>query len=301
MLEKTNEKIEDKIYEIRGEQIMLDSDLAKIYKCKNGTKTINQAVKRHLNRFPERFMFRLTDEEYYQILRSQIGTLELQQGKYSKYLPFAFTEQGVAMLATVIRTEVAEQVSVDIMDAFVRMRHFINNNMLMFKDLEEIKKLTIQNTNDINFLQDTFNKFKTKDKKEYLYFNGQVFDSYSKLIDIMKAAKIELIIIDSYADKVILDMISKIDMQVILITSNNTKLKSIDLDKYNNQYNNLKVYYDNSFHDRFLVLDKKIIYHCGASLNHAGNKTFAINKLEDISIVNLLIYKINKIVENNVV
>lgn len=301
MLEKTNEKIEDKIYEIRGKQIMLDSDLAKIYKCKNGTKTINQAVKRHLNRFPERFMFRLTDEEYYQILRSQIGTLELQQGKYSKYLPFAFTEQGVAMLATVIRTEVAEQVSVDIMDAFVRMRHFINNNMLMFKDLEEIKKLTIQNTNDINFLQDTFNKFKTKDKKEYLYFNGQVFDSYSKLIDIMKAAKIELIIIDSYADKVILDMISKIDMQVILITSNNTKLKSIDLDKYNNQYNNLKVYYDNSFHDRFLVLDKKIIYHCGASLNHAGNKTFAINKLEDISIVNLLIYKINKIVENNVV
>ena len=254
MLEKTNEKIEDKIYEIRGKQIMLDSDLAKIYKCKNGTKTINQAVKRHLNRFSERFMFRLTDEEYYQILRSQIGTLELQQGKYSKYLPFAFTEQGVAMLATVIRTEVAEQVSVDIMDAFVRMRHFINNNMLMFKDLEEIKKLTIQNTNDINFLQDTFNKFKTKDKKEYLYFNGQVFDSYSKLIDIMKAAKIELIIIDSYADKVILDMISKIDMQVILITSNNTKLKSIDLDKYNNQYNNLKVYYDNSFHDRFLVL-----------------------------------------------
>ena len=111
--------IENLIYEIRGKQVMLDSDLAKLYECSNGTKTINLAVKRHINRFPERFMFRLTRDEYYKILRFQSETLELEQGKYSKYLPYVFTEQGVAMLATILRTKVAEEISIKIMDAFV--------------------------------------------------------------------------------------------------------------------------------------------------------------------------------------
>lgn len=125
-----NESIENLIYEIRGKQVMLDSDLARLYKCANGTKTINLAVKRHINRFPERFMFRLTKEEYYDILRFQFETLELEQGKYSKYLPYVFTEQGTAMLATILRTEVAEEISIRIMDAFVVMRHYISENLL---------------------------------------------------------------------------------------------------------------------------------------------------------------------------
>ncbi len=126
------------IYEIRGKQVMLDSDLAKLYKCKNGTKTINLAVKRHINRFPERFMFQLTKDEYYEILRFQFETLELEQGKYSKYLPYVFTEQGVAMLATVLRTPVAEEVSIRIMDAFVAMRRYISTNLLEQKYINDL-------------------------------------------------------------------------------------------------------------------------------------------------------------------
>ena len=126
------------IYEIRGKQVMLDSDLAELYKCKNGTKTINLAVKRHINRFPERFMFQLTKDEYYEILRFQFETLELEQGKYSKYLPYVFTEQGVAMLATVLRTPVAEEVSIRIMDAFVAMRRYISTNLLEQKYINDL-------------------------------------------------------------------------------------------------------------------------------------------------------------------
>ena len=126
----TEIKIEDMIYEIRGKCVMLDSDLAKLYECANGTKTINLAVKRHINRFPERYMFQLTREEYYEILRFQSETLEFEQGKFSKYLPYVFTEQGVAMLATVLRTDVAEKVSIKIMDAFVLMKKYISNNLI---------------------------------------------------------------------------------------------------------------------------------------------------------------------------
>lgn len=130
--------IENLIYEVRGKQVMLDSDLARLYKCANGTKTINLAVKRHINRFPERFMFRLTRDEYYKILRFQSETIELEQGKYSKYLPYAFTEQGVAMLATILRTEVAEEISIKIMDAFVTLRHYISDNLINQKYINNL-------------------------------------------------------------------------------------------------------------------------------------------------------------------
>ena len=137
-LVKDETNIENLIYEIRGVQVMLDSDLAKIYECVNGTKSINLAVKRHINRFPERFMFQLTKDEYWNILRFQSETLELEQGKYSKYLPYAFTEQGVAMLATVLRTPVAEEVSIKIMDAFVAMRKYISTNLLEQKYINNL-------------------------------------------------------------------------------------------------------------------------------------------------------------------
>ena len=127
--------IETMIYEIRGKQVMLDSDLAKLYQCSNGTKSINQAVTRHTDRFPNDFYFQLTKEEYYEILRSQVGTLELEHGHYAKYLPYAFTEQGVAMLATILRTENASQVSIRIMRTFVEMRKFINENKNIFNRL----------------------------------------------------------------------------------------------------------------------------------------------------------------------
>ena len=135
---KDDIKIENLIYEVRGKQVMLDSDLARLYGCKNGTKSLNLAVKRHINRFPERFMFQLTQEQYYNILRFQNETLELEQGKYSKYLPYVFTEQGVAMLATILKTDVAEEVSIRIMDAFVAMRKYIFSNLMKQKHINDL-------------------------------------------------------------------------------------------------------------------------------------------------------------------
>ena len=135
---------------------MLDSDLVRLYKCVNGTKTINLAVKRHINRFPERFMFQLTRDEYYRILRFQSETLELEQGKYSKYLPYVFTEQGVAMLATVLRTEVAEEVSIKIMDAFVAMKHYISDNLI---EQKIINSIVLDNKNEIKEIKKKYMKY----------------------------------------------------------------------------------------------------------------------------------------------
>ena len=168
---ETTINIEEKIYEIRGKQVMLDSELAKLYQCTNGTKTINQAVKRHLERFPERYMFQLTRNEYNDVLRSQVGTLELEQGKYSKFLPYVFTEQGVAMLATILRTDVAAQVSIQIMDAFVAMRKYISTNLI---EQKYINNQVMKNTEDIKLLQESFSKFEEKKQINEIYFKGNI-------------------------------------------------------------------------------------------------------------------------------
>ena len=148
---------------------MLDSDLAQLYKCKNGTKTINLAVKRHINSFPERFMFKLTKDEYHKILRFQSETLELEQGKYSKYLPYVFTEQGIAMLATVLRTDVAEEVSIRIMDAFVALKHYISENLI---EQKYINNLVLEDHDKIKVLENSFKKLEEKKKLNEIYFNG---------------------------------------------------------------------------------------------------------------------------------
>ena len=285
-------RIEDYIYEIRGKYVMLDSDLARFYECKNGTKTINLAVKRHINRFPERFMFQLTREEYIDILRFQSETLELEQGKYSKYLPYVFTEQGVAMLATVLRTEAAEQVSIKIMDAFVAMRKFISTNLL---EQKYVNNLVMEHDYDIKLLKDSFSKLEEKKKNNEIYFNGQIYDAYSKIHEIFKKTKKKLVIIDAYADISILDIIKRLKVNVILITKPNNLLTNQDISKYNKQYNNLKVIYDNTFHDRFFILDDKDVYHCGTSINRIGYKTFSINLVGDSDICNLLIKKVNSL------
>ena len=220
-----NDKIENMIYEIRGKQVMLDKDLAKLYQCKNGTKTINLAVKRHINRFPERFMFQLTKEEYYDILRFQFETLELEKGKYSKYLPYVFTEQGVAMLATVLRTEVAEEVSIKIMDAFVAMRHFIIDNKDIYKSINNINNKLIEHDEKLNLI---FSKFEEKKITNEIYFEGQIYDAYSKILDILSMAKSKIVIIDAYADKSVLDIISKLNVEVILICKSKGLLRKID-------------------------------------------------------------------------
>ena len=293
IIEKIN--IEDMIYEIRGKQVMLDSDLAKLYQCVNGTKTINQAIKRHSNRFPNDFCFQLTKQEYEEILRSQIGTLELQQGKYSKYLPHAFTEQGVAMLATILRTSVAEEVSINIMRAFVAMRKYISSNLI---EQSYINELVLKDNKRINALEETFSKFEEKKQVSDIYFDGQIYDAYSKIYEIFNEAKNNLIIIDSYADNTILDIIKRLKVNVIIITKTNNLLTNQDILKYNKQYHNLKVTYNNTFHDRYFILDNENIYHCGASINKIGYKTFSITLINDKFILKALHDRVCKIINN---
>ena len=283
--------IEKMIYEIRGKQVMLDSDLAILYECANGAKTINQAVNRHLDRFPNDFYFQLNVEEYTS-LRSQIGTLKNERGHHKKYLPYVFTEQGVAMLATVLRTNIASKMSISIMRAFVIMRKFLSTNLV---EQKFINNQVFINTENIKLLQESFQKFEEKQKNNEIYFNGQIFDAYSKIQDIFNSAKKTLIIIDAYADNTVLDIIKRLNVDVTIITRTNNFITKQDTVKYNEQYKNLKVIFNNDFHDRYFILDKSIIYHCGASINRIGYKTFSINLINDKDVRNLLICKLNNI------
>ena len=201
--------VEDMIYEIRGVQVMLDSDLAKLYNCKNGTKEINQAVKRNIDRFPNDFYFQLTKEEYYIILRSQFVTLE--QGKYAKYLPYVFTEQGVAMLASILKSDVASKVSVQIMRAFIAMKKYISNSFL---EQKYINNMVLKHDTEIKLLQESFDKMSEKVKNNHLFYDGQIYEAYSLMLDIFNSSKKYIIIIDNYIYKNLLDILSKKNKEI---------------------------------------------------------------------------------------
>ncbi len=203
-------------------------------------------------------------------------------------LPYVFTEQGIAMLATILRTNVASKVSIDIMRAFVAMRKYISSNLI---EQKYINNLVLTHDNDIKLLQQSFQKFEEKRKINEIYFNGQIYDAYSKIVDIMKEAKKEIIIID----KTVLDMISKLSTKVILITKENNKLSELDISKYHKQYDNLEIIYNNTFHDRYIILDSSTVYHLSTSINHAGPKTFSINILTDEFIISSLLAKIKSL------
>lgn len=271
--------IQNMIYEIRGQLVMLDSDLAKIYECANGTKTINLAVKRHANKFPERFMFQLTESEYYS-LRFQLETANTK----TRSLPYVFSEQGVAMLATVLRTDVADEISVKIMDAFVKMRRYISNSLIEQKYINE---MVIKDNKRIDLLEETFNKLEVK--KEHLFFDGQIYDAYSLLIHILSVAKKEIIIIDNYAGIELFDILKDVKCNIKIITKNTSKEL---IKKYNKQYNNVEVIKNDMFHDRFILIDEKILYHSGASFKDLGKKCFAINRIEDEEYTKLLLNRV---------
>lgn len=268
--------IERKIYNIRGVEVMLDSDLAEQYQCANGTKTINQAVKRNSERFPSDFYFQLNENEYLN-LKSQIGTANLNEHGGVRKMPYVFTEQGVAMLATVIRTDVASQVSIDIMRAFVRMRHYIKyNDQLLPRKYLLLEEKVDNNTKRIDELFDKFNpKVITKNS---IFFRNDIYDAYSVLIEIYKLAKEEIIIIDNYAGKELLDILRVIHNKIIIVSSNiDVTLKK----KYLKQYNNVTFIKNDSYHDRFIIIDRKIVFHCGASFKDLGKKCFGINEIEN--------------------
>jgi len=280
---KEKVKIEDMIYEVRGKQVMLDSDLAKLYGCTNGTKDVNKAVNRNIRRFPNDFYFQLTSEEY-QNLKFQFGTSSLNAHGGVRKLPYVFTEQGVVMLASVLKTSVASEISVSIMRAFVLMKQYISNSLI---EQKYINNLVLEHEERLKVVESTFSNF--KEKNNHLFFEGQIYDSYSLLIDIFNKAKKEIIIIDNYIDKNILDILSKLDKNIIIITN---KYNNGDYNKYKIQYSNVKLVVNNSFHDRFIIIDKKILYHCGLSFKDLGNKCFEITKIEEKDILVSLLNKI---------
>ena len=291
LIVKDNKKIEDLIYEIRGKQVMLDSDLAILYGCKNGTKSINLAVKRHINRFPERFCFKLTEEEYKCVnLKFQIETSNHNNHGGVRKMPYAFTEQGVAMLSAVLRTEVAEEVSIKIMDAFVAMRKYISSNLI---EQKYINNMVLKHEESINLLQESFEKLETKEKEKinHIFFEGQIYDTYSLMMDILSKARAEIIIIDNYAGKKLFDLLRDIKIS-IKVYSKNFDLELVK--KYNSQYSNISTFIHNGFHDRFIILDKNILYHCGSSFKDLGIKCFAINRVESSEILSNLLDKIKE-------
>ena len=287
---KEDIKIENLIYEVRGIQVMLDSDLAKLYQCKNGTKSINLAVSRNIERFPNDFYFQLTKDEYYNLkFQFETSRLDSNHGGVRK-MPYVFTEQGVAMLATVLRTDIASKMSISIMRAFITMRKYISSNLL---EQKYINNQVFKNTEDIKQLQESFQKLEEKKKMNEIYFEGQIFDAYSKIYEIFKNAKNKIVIIDNYADNTILDIIKRLKKEVMIITKPNNLLTKQDIIKYNKQYHNLKVYYNNDFRDRYFILDNTKVYHCGTSVNRIGYKTFSITRVNDKEVFHLLLNKIN--------
>ena len=281
-----NIKIENMIYEIRGKKVMLDSDLAMLFGYE--TKQLNRQVLRNINRFPENYCFQITDTEYIS-LRCQNGTLKNGRGEHRKYLPYVFTEYGITMLAGILKSEPAIKMSLRIVDIFITMKNYINTSLIEQKYFNE---LTIKNTEDIKLLQESFNKLNIEENNNHIFYEGQIYDAYSLLIDILSKAKKEIIIIDNYAGKKLFDIIKNINVKVKIYTEN---IDNISKEKYEKQYNNLEIINTNIFHDRFIIIDNKVLYHSGASFKDLGKKCFAITKMEDNNILKELLNKLNKI------
>ena len=272
MVEKDVINIENMIYEIDGKEVMLDSDLAQLYNV--ATKRINEAVKNNPDKFPRRFSWILSDEEKSN-LWSKFSTANISS--MSRSNPRVFTEQGVYMLATILKSKTAIEVSIRIMDTFVKMRHYINyNKNVLPRRFLLLEDKVDENTKRIDELFDKFNpKVITKNS---IFFQNDIYDSYSVLLEILKLSREEVIIIDNYMGKTLLDELRNINRKIIIISSNiNDTLKK----KYLKQYNNIKFINNESYHDRFIIIDRKRVFHCGASFKDLGKKCFAINEIEN--------------------
>ena len=285
-----NSKIENMIYEIRGKHVMFNSDVARLYNVE--TKVLNQVIKRNINRFPEEFCFQITIEELENLsLRSQNVTLNKSnnyRGLHYKYLPYVLTEQGIMMLSGLLKNDIAAKVNVQIIDAFVKMRKYISTNLI---EQKYINKMVFDHDNEIKLLQESFSKLEKKEKINHIFYEGQIYDAYSLLIDILSKVKEEVIIIDNYAGKELLDIIKDISVDIKIVSSNiDSTLKK----KYESQYSNVTFINNNTFHDRFIIIDRKELYNSGASFKDLGNKCFAINKIEDNEYLKNILKKIKE-------
>ena len=279
-----NIDIKSKIFTIREQQIMLDKDLAELYGVE--TKVFNQAVKRNFERFPEKFRFQLSQEEY-EILRSQIVTLKNSRGQHTKYLPYVFTEQGVSMLSAVLKSKTAINISIKIIDSFVNMRKLINSNNFYTEQLKNIEKrqLSYEIKSDENF-DKIFKALESNEpiQAQGIFYNGQIFDAHNFVSDLIRSAKKSIVLIDNYVNDTTLTLFSKNQKVDITIHTNTiTKSLKLDLEKYNKQYKKIALKTTKDFHDRFLIIDDKEVYHIGASLKDLGKKVFAFSKMENFN------------------
>ena len=280
----SNEEIKNLIYTIRGKQVMLDSDVARLYHYE--TRRINETVKRNSERFPIEFCFQLTSQEY-EVLKSQIATSNIRGGKQK--LPYVFTEKGILMLSGLLKNEVAIEVSIKIIEAFVEMRKFISSNGQLFERLTNVEYKLLEH--DKKFDQ-VFDQLQHEENiKQKIFFEGQIYDAYSLIIDIIKKANKKILIIDNYIDDSVLKMLTKKNknVEIVIVTSDKSNIQKIDIQKFNKEYPVLKVAKTNKFHDRFIVIDNKEMYHLGASIKDLGKKCFGINKIEDLDIINKVI------------
>ena len=286
----SNEEIKNLIYTISGKQVMLDSDVARLFNYT--TKDLNRNVKNNIERFPEYYCFQLTEEEY-KSLRCKIFTLnENGRGQHRKYLPYVFTEYGITMLAGLLKSDIAVNVSIKIVNTFIEMRKFLIQNGQIFERLTNIEYKLLEHDKKFN---EVFNQLQVEENiKQKIFFEGQIYDAYSLIIDIIKKANKKILIIDNYIDDSVLKMLTKKNnnVEVVILTSDKSNIQQIDIQKFNKEYPILKVAKTNKFHDRFVIIDNEEMYHLGASIKDLGKKCFGINKIEDVEIIEkILNYK----------
>lgn len=279
------ENIQNKIYAIRGINVMFDKDLANLY----GVKSIRlrEQVKRNIARFPEDFMFQLNDEETV-LMVSQNAIPSKQSLGGSK--PYVFTEQGVSMLSAVLKSDYAVEMSVKIIRAFVEMRYFLLKNASIFQRLDNIEHKILEYDKNFNKVFKAIENKKIK-PSQGIFYNGQIYDAYAFANDLLKSAKKDIVLIDNYIDDTVLTLFSKYpNIKYALVTKNISKQLKLDIEKYTQQYDNLTIKISNQFHDRFLLIDNEEAYHIGASLKDLGKKVFAFNKMN----IQLLMDKIDE-------
>ena len=285
--EISNEEIKNLIYTIRGKQVMLDSDVARLFKY--ATKDLNRNVKNNIERFPEYYCFQLADEEYKSLRCKNFTLNENGRGQHRKYLPYVFTEYGITMLAGLLKSEVAVNVSIKIVNTFIEMRKFISANGQLFERLTNVEYKLLEHDKKFD---EVFNQLQVEENiKQRIFFDGQIYDAYSLIIDIIKKANRKILIIDNYIDDSALKMLTKKNnnVEVVILTSDKSNIQPIDIQKFNKEYPILKVAKTNKVYDRFIIIDNKEMYHLGASIKDLGKKCFGINKIEDMEIIEKII------------
>ncbi len=276
----TTDNIRQRIFTVRGLQVMVDRDLAELYGVEN--KRLNEQVKRNIERFPEKFRFQLTKEEKDELVANCDRFKSL---KHSTVLPHVFTEQGVSMLSAVLRSETAIKVSIQIMDAFVGMRKFIAGNAAIFQRLDKIEQKQLVTDTRLDKVFEALEAGEIK-PKQGIFFDGQVFDAYVFVADLIKSARQSIVLLDNYVDESVLLLLAKRNKNVraTIYTRNISKQLKLDLKKHNQQYPAIEIKAFKQTHDRFLILDNQHIYHIGASLKDLGKKWFAFSKMNKMSL-----------------